>query len=56
MRPSKEFIEWFNLVMNYCDATQAEADYEKERIKANYDQAYASYEDMARGIRACIQQ
>jgi len=56
MKPSKQFIEWFNLVMNYCEATQDEADYEKERIKANYQQAYVSYEDMARVIRSCTQQ
>ncbi len=49
-KPPQAFIDAFNLVMEYCEATREEAKFEKIRCKENYPVAERCYIEMARCI------
>lgn len=54
MKPSKQFIENFNLVMNHYECTKEEATYEKQRVLSNFPDAERCYDSLAEDIR-CTQ-
>lgn len=49
LKVSKEFISAFDFCMNYYGVTGKELDYEKQRIRDNYEEAQQCYLDIARG-------
>ena len=51
MKPNPQFIENFNLVMNYYQVDKEEAAYEKKRVMANMADAERCYSVIAAGIR-----
>lgn len=51
-RPPQESIDNFNLVWEYAECTKEEAQYEKQRILQNFDEADMCYRLMAEMIRA----
>lgn len=48
---SAEFIESFNLCMDYYECTDEEIDYEKKRVRKNYEEAYECYMAIAEEIK-----
>lgn len=52
LKPSKQFIDDFNLVLNHYDCTKEEAAFEKQRVMANFPDAERCYTELAREIRS----
>lgn len=48
---SAEFIESFNLCMDYYEVPIDEIEYEKERVRKNYEDACKCYMDIAAKIK-----
>lgn len=51
MKVSKQFLEAFDLCMKHYECTLEEVEYEKQRVRANYEEASRCYISIANGIR-----
>ena len=51
LKVSKEFISAFDFCMNYYGVTGEELDYEKQRVRDNYEEAQQCYLDIAKRFR-----
>lgn len=51
MKVSKEFMADFELSMKHYECNQDEIDYEKQRVRENYEDAAVCYKAIADGIR-----
>lgn len=54
VKPSKQFIDNFNLVMNHYECTKEEAAFEKQRVLSNFSDAERCYSALAEEIK-CTQ-
>ena len=53
IRVSKEFIDAFNLCMDYYECEPDEIEYEKQRVRDNYKEAEVCYLSIACEILKC---
>lgn len=51
MKPSKQFIDNFNLCMEHYEVTIDEAKFEKARVVANFEAAEKCYSIIAAGVK-----
>ncbi len=47
----REFKEAFDMCMEYYEVTGEELEYEKSRVRANFEEAQRCYLDIAEGMR-----
>lgn len=48
---NREFKEAFDICMEYYEVTGEELEFEKSRVRANFEQAQICYLDIAEGLR-----